>query len=103
MEIRRPPRIEFPAAVYHVITRGNNRQRVFTDVHGFWLPRSVIVRGNQRRQTFLGTETPIWKGSADIGTKIKDEKVEDKRRVGKTSGGSQENDEREELQCNPIF
>ena len=46
----------------------------------------VIVRGNQRRQTFLGTG-PIWKGSADIGTKIKDEKVEDKRRVGKTSGG----------------
>jgi hypothetical protein len=59
---------------------------------------SEVIKG----QTFLGTG-PIWKGSADIGTKIKDEKVEDKRRVGKTSGGSQENDEREELQCNPIF
>jgi len=64
---------------------------------------SEVIKGGRR---FLrpGLPTgPIWKGSADIGTKIKDEKVEDKRRVGKTSGGSQENDEREELQCNPIF
>lgn len=27
----RPLRIEYPAAVYHVITRGNNRQAIFTD------------------------------------------------------------------------
>lgn len=27
----RPLRIEYPGAVYHVITRGNNRQRIFTD------------------------------------------------------------------------
>lgn len=27
----RPPRIEFAGAVYHVITRGNNRQQVFND------------------------------------------------------------------------
>ncbi len=27
----RKPRIEFPGAIYHVITRGNNRQDIFTD------------------------------------------------------------------------
>src|SRR6266849_5355747 len=27
----RPLRIEYPGAVYHVITRGNNRQAIFTD------------------------------------------------------------------------
>ncbi len=27
----RPVRIEYPGAVYHVITRGNNRQAVFKD------------------------------------------------------------------------
>lgn len=27
----RKPRIEFPGAFYHVITRGNNRQRIFAD------------------------------------------------------------------------
>jgi len=29
----RPLRIEYPGAIYHVITRGNNRQRVFRDEH----------------------------------------------------------------------
>lgn len=29
----RPVRIEYPGAVYHVICRGNNRQRVFRDDH----------------------------------------------------------------------
>ena len=29
----RPVRIEFPGAVYHVITRGNNRQVIFRDDH----------------------------------------------------------------------
>jgi len=29
----RPIRIEYPGAVYHVITRGNNRQRIFKDDH----------------------------------------------------------------------
>ncbi|MBI2361216.1 MAG: transposase, partial [Deltaproteobacteria bacterium] len=29
----RPVRIEFPGAVYHVITRGNNRQAIFRDDH----------------------------------------------------------------------
>ena len=27
----RPIRIEYPGAVYHIITRGNNRQAVFRD------------------------------------------------------------------------
>jgi len=35
----RPIRIEYPGAVYHIITRGNNRQRVFRD--------------NQDRSTYL--------------------------------------------------
>jgi len=32
----RPLRIEYPGAIYHVITRGNNRQRVFRDEHDRW-------------------------------------------------------------------
>ncbi|MCL4490446.1 MAG: hypothetical protein M1510_00865 [Nitrospirae bacterium] len=27
----RPPRIEFPGALYHVIVRGNQRQDIFLD------------------------------------------------------------------------
>ena len=27
----RPVRIEYPGAVYHVVTQGNNRQNVFQD------------------------------------------------------------------------
>ena len=29
----RPLRIEYPGAVYHVVTRGNNRQKIFRDDH----------------------------------------------------------------------
>ena len=29
--LARPPRLEYPGAVYHVIARGNNRQAIFAD------------------------------------------------------------------------
>jgi REP element-mobilizing transposase RayT len=31
----RKKRIEFPGAFYHVLVRGNNKQKIFLDVHDF--------------------------------------------------------------------
>lgn len=34
LAMARPPRIEYPGALYHVITRGNRQQRIFVDDKG---------------------------------------------------------------------
>ena len=48
--ISRPLRIEYPGAVYHLICRGNNRQKIFKedlDAHGIW--RSSFTIANSKR------------------------------------------------------
>lgn len=45
----RKPRIEFPGAFYHVITRGNNRQRIFADEEDY---RSFLERLDFYKERF---------------------------------------------------
>jgi len=39
----RKPRIEFEGALYHVITRGNQRQRVFKDMEDHWRYLKILA------------------------------------------------------------
>ena len=61
----RPTRIEFAGAVYHVITRGNNRQQVFKDDMRFGTSIRIVADGglSQIRRTFtpkINFQTWIW-------------------------------------------
>ena len=40
----RKPRIEFEGAFYHVITRGNQRQKIFKDTHDYTKYLEILVR-----------------------------------------------------------
>ena len=42
----RKPRIEFPGAFYHVIARGNNRQKVFADDKDYKSFLERLVKGS---------------------------------------------------------
>jgi REP element-mobilizing transposase RayT len=45
--------VEFEGALYHVITRGNNRQAVFQDDEDYWKFLSLLQREKQRHLFYL--------------------------------------------------
>jgi REP element-mobilizing transposase RayT len=49
----RPPRVEFEGALYHVITRGNNRQPVFKDEADYQKFLSLLQREKQKPPFYL--------------------------------------------------
>lgn len=49
----RKPRIEFEGAFYHVIVRGNQRQRIFKDKHDFLNYLEILTNYKKRYKYFL--------------------------------------------------
>ncbi len=49
----RPPRVEFEGALYHVITRGNNRQAIFKDEADYRTFLGLLERGKQKHPFYL--------------------------------------------------
>jgi len=51
--IARRPRVHFPGALYHVISRGNQRQKVYKDEHDYRRFQTTLVEVGKRHAVTL--------------------------------------------------